>query len=431
MELITAADGVTTRVPSARYTSAEFARLEADRLWTKVWQVACREEEIPEVGDYYDYTIADQSFLVVRSAPGEIKAFFNACLHRGTQLKVGTGSATELRCSFHSWCWNLDGTNKSVVDAHEFPGLDPSTLCLPEAKVGLWGGFVFVNPDPGCEPLEQFLAPILPATDKYHFDEMRYVSVRSTIVPCNWKIGVEAFIESYHLIWTHPQAVVSSDDTAATYDTFGPHGRFIVPMGKPSGRYPVLETDALDDMIRTMMTVTFLFPHQVKYLKQLASGEEQLPEGKRLRDVLIEMSKERATIQGYDVSGFDDTHFLDQHEFHVFPNMVFGALPGEMFGFRFRPNGLDPESSIFEVLMMRFPRDDHQPVTPVRIAWSDDPDQLRKDWGDVIYQDFANITKQQRGMHSRSVQAIRLSSYQESLITHFHRTLERYLAGPS
>ena len=79
-------------VPGARYTSREFFDLEMERLWPRVWQIACREEEIPDPGDFLEYTIGDQSILVVRQDADTITAFYNACTHRGTRLAAGTGT---------------------------------------------------------------------------------------------------------------------------------------------------------------------------------------------------------------------------------------------------------------------------------------------------------------------------------------------------
>ena len=94
----------TALVPAYRYISHEYVSKERERLWPAVWQVACRQEDLPEVGDYLEYLIGDQSILIVRSAADRIQAFHNVCLHRGTRLKSGCGSATELRCMFHAWC---------------------------------------------------------------------------------------------------------------------------------------------------------------------------------------------------------------------------------------------------------------------------------------------------------------------------------------
>ena len=83
-------------VPGARYMSREFFDLEMERLWPRVWQVACREEEIPNAGDFLEYTIADQSILVVRNDAGDIRAYFNTCPHRGTRL-ASKASGTSAR----------------------------------------------------------------------------------------------------------------------------------------------------------------------------------------------------------------------------------------------------------------------------------------------------------------------------------------------
>src|SRR6187455_829990 len=163
-------------VPKERYVSRDFFDLELDRLWARVWQIAGREEEIPDVGDYLEYTIGDQSILIVRVAPDAVKAYSNACLHRGTRLAEGHGSFGDgtIRCRFHSWQYALDGRLVDVVDAHEFSL--PEGLCLPEVRLDRWGGFLFVNLDPDAEPLLEFLDPLPELLAPYHFDELRFRS---------------------------------------------------------------------------------------------------------------------------------------------------------------------------------------------------------------------------------------------------------------
>ena len=93
----------TEDIDYSRYTSREFFRQEMDRVWGRVWQWACREEHIPEPGDFAVYDIGPNSFLVVRSEEGAIKAYYNACLHRGTMLagKGEMGSRSQLACPYH------------------------------------------------------------------------------------------------------------------------------------------------------------------------------------------------------------------------------------------------------------------------------------------------------------------------------------------
>ena len=119
-----AAEVPVQKVPIERYTSRAFHDLEVERLWRRAWQMACREEELPEVGDHAVYEIAEDSLLVVRTAPGEIRAFHNACLHRGRLLRECDGRADELRCPFHGWTWNLDGTLKRIPARWDFPHVD-------------------------------------------------------------------------------------------------------------------------------------------------------------------------------------------------------------------------------------------------------------------------------------------------------------------
>src|SRR5437762_279585 len=164
-------------VPKARYTSREFVDLEMERLWSRVWQVACREEELAQPGDYLEYMIGDQSILVVRGNDHVIRAFYNNCLHRGTRLASGVGNfATgQIRCRYHAWQYALDGELVEVVDRDEFTEL-PDGLRLGEVRAESWGGFVFVNADAAAEPLLDFLDPIPKLLDRYHLEQMRFRS---------------------------------------------------------------------------------------------------------------------------------------------------------------------------------------------------------------------------------------------------------------
>jgi nitrite reductase/ring-hydroxylating ferredoxin subunit len=123
-----------TRVPVERYVSRDFHELEVQKVWKRAWQMACREEELPEVGDSIVYDVAGLSFLLLRSEPGRIQGFYNACLHRGRQLREVGGRVEEIRCAFHGWCWNLDGSLKQVTCAWDFPDVRAEDYRLPEGR---------------------------------------------------------------------------------------------------------------------------------------------------------------------------------------------------------------------------------------------------------------------------------------------------------
>ena len=149
------------RIPTQRYYDEEFYKLEAEKLWPHVWQMACRLEQIPEVGDWIEYSNLGKSVIVVRTKDG-VKAFHNACRHRGVPLTEGTSGNCKGKgfiCPFHGWCWNLDGTNSFVYQPELFSDavLDPDELRLVECQVDTWAGCVFVNMDADAPPLRATL----------------------------------------------------------------------------------------------------------------------------------------------------------------------------------------------------------------------------------------------------------------------------------
>ena len=195
-----------TVIDVGAYTSRDYAREEDEKLWAKVWQVACREEELRKVGDFVTYDIMDESVIVVRSAEDKISAYYNVCLHRGRQLTEGCGHTKKFVCKFHGWKWNLQGENVDCLEREQWEGaLTDENLKMKEVKVGTWGGWVFINMDPDCEPLESFLDPANEILDPFEIDKMRYRWRQWLTFPCNWKVAIEAFMEGYHVPGTHPQ----------------------------------------------------------------------------------------------------------------------------------------------------------------------------------------------------------------------------------
>ena len=209
-----------------------------------MWQLACRLEEIPYVGDYVTYDINDESVIVVRETAERIRAYHNVCQHRGRRLTEGCGTAAKLQCRFHGWQWGLDGQVIRILDRDDWagcPDMGDEDFALAEVKVDTWAGFVFVNFDPHCEPLAAYLAPVPEYTGCFEFEAMRYRWYKSVRLPCNWKVALEAFSEGYHVFGTHPQLLDSQGDDVTRSFTFGRHGMFGYPTparlpGAPSPR---------------------------------------------------------------------------------------------------------------------------------------------------------------------------------------------------
>ena len=215
-------------VPKARYTSAEFADLELEYLWSRVWQVAGREEELRAPGDYVEY---DDRRRVGRSSCGRRMARSERSTTRACTAAhgspTGAGTFTDARssCPYHGWRYALDGTSTRSSTREEFTNL-PDGLTLRTVAVDCFGGFVFVNLDEEAEPLLDFLDPLPRLLAPYHLERMRLRSYRTTIIDANWKAVVDAFNEGYHVQGLHPQILPWTDDVSIEYEQFGTHAHY-------------------------------------------------------------------------------------------------------------------------------------------------------------------------------------------------------------
>jgi phenylpropionate dioxygenase-like ring-hydroxylating dioxygenase large terminal subunit len=423
-------DGV---VPTARYTSRAFLDAEMDRLWPRVWQVACRDEEIPEVGDFVEYAIGDQSILVVRSAPGEVAAFHNACLHRGTRLASGTGrfAAGCIQCPYHGWRYALDGRLERIVDRDDFTAL-PAEMRLGPVRAERWGGFVFVNMDADAEPLLEFLDPLPDLLAPYRLEEMRFRSYLTTILPANWKTVMDAFNESYHVQGAHAQILPWTDDTSIAYEQFRTHAHYgRLPSARrklePSPRLGVAPGDVDEGAILKALVAGL----GGAFLKEERELVDELvatpgPPGSLL-DRYQTRRMELLRRRGLDVSGFTPEQMTSADDVYWFPNIVGPIYPGSALLFRVRPNGLDPESTIKDTWVLEWPRPGSTWTMPERRFFAD---WRTRNWGEITTQDYENIGRAQAGMHSRGVSELRLNPKQEGNIVHMHRVIDRYLAPP-
>ncbi len=407
-------------LPVSRYTSRDFHNLEKERLWKRVWQMACRLEDIPNVGDTIVYDICETSVLLVRSGPEVVQAYFNACLHRGRQLREHDGPATELRCPFHGFCWNLDGGLKQIPCEWDFPHIDKSQWSLPELRVGTWGGFVFVNMDPDCEPLESFLAGLDEHFVKWPLED-RYKAVHvARVFRANWKVVQEAFMEAFHVVATHPQLLAGIGDANSQYDWWGNFSRAITPNGTPSPHigYEPSEQEIFDAMSdRRLDEPSFI----------------TLTDGMTARSVTGRGGRIRLEgALGAAADELSDAEMADSIYYTLFPNFhPWGAF--NRLVYRFRPYRDEHEMAIMECMFLE-PYDTSGPKPPaVPIHWLGPDD----DWTEapelgmlarVFNQDTFNLPKVQIGLRSMRKPGVTLANYQETKIRHFHHLLSQWVA---
>jgi nitrite reductase/ring-hydroxylating ferredoxin subunit len=402
-----------------RYTSRAWHEREVERLWKRVWQFACREEQLPHVGSYVVYDIADRSFIVTRSAPGEIRAYYNACLHRGRQLKDHDGRCTEIRCPFHGFAWNLDGELSDIPARWDFQHVDDSAFALPQARVGTWGGFVFVNPDPEAEPLADFLGDLPRHFERWKLED-RYIEAHvSKRIRANWKIAQEAFSEAYHVGGTHPQAVAYLGDVNSQVDVFDNFARVITAGGTAS---PLLGWEPTDDeMLRYMLDIRV---DEENYLT--------VEPGQTARDASAAAARERwRPVVGDAVDGWSDAEFIDNIDYTLFPNMhPWGAF--NRIVYRFRPDGNDHRSSIMDVFLLSpFAGERPPPAATTHLDfdqdWTDAPElgMLAK----VFQQDSFNMPMVQKGLEQTAKPGVTLATYQESKVRWLHQLLGVWVEG--
>src|SRR5262249_28896298 len=153
------------------------------------WQMACRVEEIPRVGDYVVYDICDDSILVVRTAEDRIKAFYNVCSHRGRKLRDDKrGHVTNFWCRYHGWKFDLEGQVAYVHDESDWaacPTFSRDQAALPPVKVDTWAGWVWVHQDPDAEPLRAWLGEAAEKLDPFGFENCRRAWWKTLIAPVN------------------------------------------------------------------------------------------------------------------------------------------------------------------------------------------------------------------------------------------------------
>ena len=421
-----------TDIPLEQYISPEFARLEMEKLWYRVWQMACFEYEVAKPGDHVVYDIGDRSYIIMRGEDGVLRALVNVCLHRARRLRDFDGNVPELRCTYHGWTWNNDGSLKNLPCRWDFPQLEGADLSLPEGKVEVWRGIVFLSPDPDAEPLSDFLEGfdevfIWPIEDRVKVAHTRKV------IPLNWKAAQEAFMESYHVGATHPQIATFNSDFNAQYDATSdrPHWNRMINMNgvaSPDVADFVDEQDIVNDYIMARDAYSAVEGRDITS----DAGIPQVPEGGTARATIAAAIREQLhAFSGKDYSSYSESELIDTLQHTIFPNFhPWGGMKSNAC-YRWRPNGFDPDSCIFETFILsEVPDGQERKPIPIHDIPEDqkfcEVPELGL-LGPVYDQDLDNMVTVQRGMKATMKKGIPLARYHESRIRHMHQTLLKWM----
>ena len=397
-------------IPAERYTAESFMKLEWERMWSKVWLLGGRSDDIKEPGDYISTEIGKEAVLIVRQADGSVRAFPNVCLHRGNRLRPeGLGNAENFQCMYHHWTYDLGGKICRIPDLDTFPQGAPPGARLPAYPCAEWGGFVWYSLDPNVEPLAAYLDPIQKHLAPYHVERMAWVRDVTVEWDCNWKAAVDAFSEVYHVQGIHPQLQWYLDDTNAQIDVYGKHSRYLVPFATVSGR--VALPSAIPPAIEQIMVSAGMDPAEY--------------EG-RVSDIRLDVQRfkrEHGPAQGKDYSALNDDQLTDDYHYTVFPNVSLNVHADDVMMFRMRPHPTDPNKMFYDVWMFE--------LVPEGEEW---PERVRhqhfkhgdRSIGQVLDQDAFNLPTVQKGMHSDAFKGLWVGD-QELRIRAFHKSLSDYL----
>lgn len=423
-------DNGTAQITPERYYDPAYMRREWDGMWTKTWLIAGRISDIPEIGDYLKFDIGTESFIVVRTSNDTVRAFYNVCRHRGTQLVMSDfGSTAKFRCLYHSWAWTIDGKLAEITDRETFrPGALEGSLDLPEIRCDSWGGFVFLCMDEAAPPLVEFLEVLPEHLAAYQFDKMIVVKDVQVEWPVNWKIALDAFMESYHVHAVHPEILPFYDDYHQQWDLYGNGmSRMLMKFASVSPRHE--DQRAVNPVLAAMLSEVGIDPAT---FRGGASGVREAIQQAKLA------APERLTT---GVEGYSPSQMTDDWAYFAFPNVTFNIHPEGALIQRFRPHATDPEKMIYDVVVLVHPIHDPSVVLPgymgvdpgTDLSGNIRPERGYLTRGDgglgvVLEQDGVMVPYVQAGMRSRSFRGARLSE-QEQRVRHFHAELDRYLDG--
>lgn len=214
--------------PVEHYRSIE--RFNAERkLMRRLPIPFCPEAALPDNGSYLARTAAGTPLIAVRGNDGEIRAFRNACRHRGMQVALpsetgGTGREKLFKCRYHGWAYSLDGKLQHVPHEHGFPGLDKENHGLVPVKAEVYGGLVFITQE---EPVGRGALTDLPSL--ISADQSVFHSSETTS-DVNWKLNMEATLEGYHIKPTHETTFYPYGyDNLTLLEEIGPNSRVTFP----------------------------------------------------------------------------------------------------------------------------------------------------------------------------------------------------------
>ncbi|MBX7433409.1 aromatic ring-hydroxylating dioxygenase subunit alpha [Mycobacterium sp. Y57] len=420
------------QISTDRYTSHDYAERERERIWMRVWQIAGRVDELPEPGDWKQYRIMDQSYVIVRGKDGELRGFVNACRHRGNMLcTANSGNAKRgFLCQYHLWSYDLEGKLRGVLRENLTGQVDKTDNSLLQVSVDTFGGFIFLNPDPGAAPLRDFLGPeVCELLEPYHLDEMVTVMDVREPLECNWKVVMDAFEEGYHINGIHPQllAVLAIDPETARYRFFPDHSVAVAPF-EVKGASAEKQVEGILNLPDTFPSTVAVMPRFQELVADYRNddGSVDFPSGVTARKLLQQATRDTLTGMGLDVSGLTDDQMSDNQGWVLFPNYFMTVRAGECHVIMSEPHpDGDPNRCVWHVSSYMYLPPEHRDAFRVGLTDVDEPGSYK--YFEALQQDYEQMPRQQLGLRNSRLDHMSLVR-EEVVIGHYHSVVDRYMA---
>ncbi|MEN3953503.1 aromatic ring-hydroxylating dioxygenase subunit alpha [Iodidimonas sp. SYSU 1G8] len=215
------------RIPASYYLDPELWKIEVERIFKRVPLLLAFTGELRQPGRYKAMKAAGVPVVMIRGRDGVVRAFLNACRHRGARvMEEGTGKCVRMVCPYHAWAYDERGALVKVADPEKFGDFDTAGEGLTELPCAEVAGLIFVSLTPGAAmDIDAWLGGFREELEKLEMADWEVCATQS-LETANWKLAHDGYVDGYHIASLHPKTIAAfSQSNVLTYDAFGPHQR--------------------------------------------------------------------------------------------------------------------------------------------------------------------------------------------------------------
>ncbi|MEX3776836.1 aromatic ring-hydroxylating dioxygenase subunit alpha [Pseudomonas sp. MYb118] len=207
-------------LPGAAYSDQDVYRQDLEQIWHREWIFAGHTFELEKPGQYLTLQIGDYPIAIVRGADGQVRAFHNACRHRGSKVCTeAKGKVAKLVCPYHKWTYELDGR---LLFAGNMGGdFNPAEHSLKPAHCEVVHSYIYVCVAKQAPDFEKFRSAVSPFIGPHYLEDCKVAYESNLVEKGNWKLVFENNRECYHCDGSHPELLNSFVENDSVQGTGG------------------------------------------------------------------------------------------------------------------------------------------------------------------------------------------------------------------